>query len=436
MKKKYLEKKKKKEAKRRLAGGFSSADRMNVPPSARVHRKIRLPVYFSDLMDRVPSEDEINALVSSFVRTPSFLMLAMLNTFLSFYEQDDRKAFTDVQRFLFKNLTDEELFERVRRRFPHEEMGSRPMFHRQQMLVLLKKILLLADETGKYNPNVPANMEAKYALGNLALMTNDLLNSNDQARKLNEQEERRKRYEELVVQILPVYELSDPPEVIPALVRNDEYFNIFERMAGQNKLIFSDGDSIAARFFKLTGLHLKDYLLMILSVYLNYKAVSIQDDAVKLLIENPAQFNIGVDEIFRKMRFSAAETKAFFRQTATTIEGLIDACQLVRSKAQLMQHYDFTAFRTYPLGYTREQQDFATLIDHSFLAEKISVGVYYNIKLPLEVAAKTLEEEGKKDKAQIAKKDHDEFLGHWGGVFQIYVNDRLRDVHSGGLKNF
>jgi hypothetical protein len=69
-------------------------------------------------------------------------MLAMLNTFLSFYQhtQDDREAFTFVQGFLFQNLTAEDTFERARQRFPRENMGARPIFHRQQMLVLLKKI--------------------------------------------------------------------------------------------------------------------------------------------------------------------------------------------------------------------------------------------------------------------------------------------------------
>jgi hypothetical protein len=54
------------------------------------------------------------------------------------------------------------------------------MFHRQQMLVLLKKILLLAKAKGEHNPNGPENKKARYALGKLALMTNDFLNPEDQ----------------------------------------------------------------------------------------------------------------------------------------------------------------------------------------------------------------------------------------------------------------
>lgn len=436
MKKKYLDKKRRKEANRRLASGSAAERDAIATPQSHGQRKMRLPIYFSDLTDRGPSEDEIDELVSSFERNPTFLMLAMLNTFLSFYEQDDRQAFTYVQGFLFQNLTDDQLFKRAQRKFPNEEMGSRPMFHRQQMLVLLKKILLLAEADGEQNPNGPENKNARYALGKLALMTNDFLNPEEQAQKLNEQEERRTRYEEFCTQMLPVYELSDPPEVIPALVRNDEYFKIFERMAGQGKLAFSDGESIAARFLKLSSLKLKDYLLMIFSVYLNYKGISTQDGAVKLLIENPAKFNIGVNELFRKMRFTVDETTAFFRQTATNINGLVEACREARAKLPLLQQYDFTALRKHPLVYTRDQEDFITLIDLSFLAEKVSTGVYYSIKLPLEAAAKNLHDAGDRDAATIARKDHDQFLGYWGSAFEIYVNERLGDIPKRKFKQF
>ena len=102
-------------------------------------------------MDRIPTEAELDELISTFARTPTFLMLGRLNSFLSFYQHhhDDRDAFTYVQGLLFQSLTDQETFDRAKRRFPREQMGARPMFHRQQMLVLLKKILLSSREDGR-----------------------------------------------------------------------------------------------------------------------------------------------------------------------------------------------------------------------------------------------------------------------------------------------
>jgi len=365
-------------------------------------------------------------------------MLAMLNTLLSFYEHD-REAFTYVQGFLFKNLTDEELFERAKQRFPHKQMGLRPMFHRQQMLILMKKVLLLTGEEGRYNPN-DMTKEARHALGKVALMTNNLLDPKDQGERLSrregaEDEDRRLR-DEFCTQMIPIFELSNPPDVLPALVRNDEYFRIFERMAARGKFRFSDGDSIAERFLKLTGLKLEDYLLMIFAVYANYEVIARQDGAIKQLIDDPGKFNVGVDLLFSQMRFTPEERRAFFRQTSIDVDGLIEACRTVRSRFPLMQQYDFTALRTYPLIYTRDQEDIATCLDASFLAEKISTGVYYTIKLPLEEAAKRPPEEGDESTSKIAANDHKSFLGYWGSVFEVYVNDRLREARSPGLRRF
>ncbi len=444
MKQKHLQKKKHREAIKRLfspgsqATGIGSVPAKQAEPTASTPQPpMKLPIYYSDLTDHVPAEAEVDELVSSFVKKPTFFMLAMLNTFLSFYEHE-REKFAEVQGFLFANLTDDELFERAKQRFPNEQMGARPLFHRQQMLTLMKKVLLLAGDLGRYDPNDMGTKEGKYALGRAALMTSDLLNPEEQSRRLEQggtgEDDRRRLYEEFCTQMLPLYELSNPPEVIPALVRNDEYFKVFERMAAQKKFVFSDGDSVPDRFFKLTGLKLKDYLLMILAVYLNYQGASTGEDAIKRLIDNPANFNVAVDTIFNKMRFTADERRAFFRQTSTNVEGLTEACRVVRSKAPLMQQYDFTALRTYPLIYMREQEDIVTCLDSSFLAEKISTGVYYNIKQPLEESAKKLRGEGEEEAAEIAQKDHDDFLGYWGGAFEIYVNDRLRAARSPGSK--
>jgi len=263
-------------------------------------------------------------------------------------------------------------------------------------------------------------------------MTTNLLDPEDQGERLSRREgaegEDRRLREEFCTQMLPLYELSNPPDVLPALVRNDEYFRIFERMAARGRFRFSDGGSIAERFLKLTGLRLKDYLLMIFAVYVNYQGIARQEGAIKQLIDDPGKFNVGVDLLFSQMRFSAEERRAFFRQTSIDVDGLVEACRTVRSRFPLMQQYDFTALRTYPLVYTREQEDIATCLDASFLAEKISTGVYYTIKLPLEEATRRPPEDGDESVSKIAANDHLNFLGYWGSAFEIYVNDRLRDA--------
>jgi hypothetical protein len=361
-------------------------------------------------------------------KKPAFYLLSMLNTLLSFYEKD-LKAFADVQGFLFKNLVEDELFGSAQRKFPNEQMGLRPMFHRQQMLVLMKKIMSSASDDGGLDPN--HTREGRYTLGRLALMTNDLLDVEEQGRRLTElggsEEHREEFYEEFCTQMLPTYELTNPPNVLMAFVRGAEYFSIFERKSSEGRFVFSDGDSLAERFLKLTGFGLKDYLLLIFTVYLNYQGQAQQTDALRVLVNELARFNVGVDVIFSKMRLTAEERQAFFSQTTTDFGSLAGACRVTRSKVPLLDHYDFTAFRTYPLVYTREERDIGTCIDSALLAEKISTGVYYTIKKSLEEGAKA---------SEAARKDHDSFLSHWGSVFEIYANDRLRGVRSPGLKRF
>lgn len=408
---------------------------MKQPPQAVVG----LPISFSEITDRVPSEDEIDALVSEFEKEPTVLMLAMLNTFLSFYEHEPSE-FSYIQGFLFSNLLDDDLFERVKERFPHEQRDSRPLFHRQQLLTLIKKTLLLARNDRGYNPNDAKTKEGKYELGRVALMTTNLFDSSEQGARLTMQseaeEEKRRMRDEFCTQMLPIFELSNPPDVLSALVRNREYFRIFQDTLPNGKFCFSSGDGIAERFFKLTGLKLNDYLLLIFALYANYENAARQDGAIKRLIDDPGNFNIGINVLFSQMRFTNEERLAFFKLTAIDVDGLIEACRTSCSRLSLKQEYDFTAFRTYPLVYTRAEKDIATCLDSSFLAEKISTGVYHTIKMPLEEAARGTEPHADESARRAAAKAHVEFLGHWGGAFEIYVNDRLSETHSPGLKGF
>ena len=104
MKQKLLSKKRRRDAVRRLDGQGNGIPKAEIR-SARV-ANMRLPIAFCDLMDRVATDTEVDELASTFSRTPTFLMLAMLNTFLSFYQhnRENRDAFTIVQGFQFRNF--------------------------------------------------------------------------------------------------------------------------------------------------------------------------------------------------------------------------------------------------------------------------------------------------------------------------------------------
>jgi len=81
-KRKQLMNKKRREAMKRLFSSHTPAaspraevQQQAAPSAAQQPHVVGLPIYYSELMDRVPSEDEVDALVSSFAKRPTFFML-------------------------------------------------------------------------------------------------------------------------------------------------------------------------------------------------------------------------------------------------------------------------------------------------------------------------------------------------------------------------
>src|SRR5215216_2904136 len=145
------------------------------------------PVLYSDVADRIPSQDEVNEIVRTFRKRPTFQMLGMLNAFLSFYEHDIPNA-TKVQSFLFANFIGDPLFDEAKKRFADKSLVEHPIFHRQQLLNLMKSVLLNSPTDGLKDPNANENKEDRYKLGEAALMLSDLLYPKEQEDVLKRRE--------------------------------------------------------------------------------------------------------------------------------------------------------------------------------------------------------------------------------------------------------
>jgi hypothetical protein len=65
------------------------------------------------------------------------------------------------------------------------------------MLTLMKKVLLLAGDSGMYDPNDMGTKEGKYALGRMALMTSDLYNPEERPEGLSGAERWRRQAQAL-----------------------------------------------------------------------------------------------------------------------------------------------------------------------------------------------------------------------------------------------
>lgn len=361
---------------------------------------IRSPIYFSELYGDEPSEDDVKKKINQFANVPTVQLLAMINTFLSFYRHDEEEKANYVQGFLIQNFASEE----VRKRLP-KDIKDRLFFHRQQLLFLIKK-LLLKDTDGKQDPN--HEVDARYELGLTCLMINDLLNNKEQTEKLEalKDENEEAILSELFVQLIGSSELSNPADVMHSIVRSEEFFNIFQRRKEEMK--FKNDQTVTERFREVTGLDLQQYLWMTFCLCVVYEFASEKPED---LIENPGKFNIDVNTIFAKTDLSDDSVRAFFKTATTNINGLIET--LRKASGPMLPELEFTAFRTYPLFYLNEAQTVATTLDFQFITDKLSAGVFHSILNSIKV-------EG--------NKDWHSFTGFWGMVFQDYVNDRLREV--------
>lgn len=380
------------------------------------------PISYHRLYDKKVPESEFNDLISSFAKRPTFFLLSNINSLISFYvdspgEEALKKA-DYVQRFLIHNLTDE-----MTRALIMVEMENLPLlkegpvFHRQQLLMVMKMLLAKAKDDGPVDPN--NDLAGRHQLGKLCLAINDHLLTTEQEEQLKDRggdQERQRIHDELFSQFIYSAELRDIPDVYSSTVRNTEYIRIFER--DRARFPFLGGLSLSERFAELKGLDLERYLWMIFGVHRVYDDLAENPDT---FIDNPGHHNIGKATVFSKMNLSAEEIDAFFKLTTTTFEELTEQIrESAANQSGIKFRNDFTIFRNRPLVYTKAEKDAAACIDFGFLSEKVSLSLYHMILNTLE---------GQPDRTDFLRR-------YWGDVFEIYVNERLRDVFPFKTKRF
>jgi hypothetical protein len=407
--KREFRKKHRRAVKRLRVAEVMSEPKSRIRPMTHIERLMNqpiiamTPVLYSDLADRIPSEDELNEIVRSFRKRPTFQMLSMLNTFLSFYEHDIRNA-TKVQSFLFANFIGDPLFDEAKKRLADESLVEHPVFHRQQLLNLMKRVLLDSPADGPKDPNANENKEDRYKLGEAALIMNNLLYPKEQEEALKRRDgvnEDERIHGELFAQWLPTSELLNVPEVPNAVIRNLEYVQIFDRKF--SRFAFGEERTLSQRFEELTGIDLKSYLILLFDFYLYY---DYQSNSLDELMKKPGMFNVDTATVFAKMKFSEREITGFFELVAADVDQLIYELQHpTETKYPVLPQYDFTVFRKHPFVYVNDEKTVMTCIDPAFLAEKISTGTYHTILQSLEVDEGAENEKDRAERLRFLRRD-------------------------------
>jgi hypothetical protein len=355
-----------------------------------------------ELTDEPPSEDKLTEILASLERAPAFAMLAMLDLLLSLFyrslsEPETQRVHDDVTSYLL----DDRLFELLRQRFPRESPLTRPLFHRQQLLALARRVLLESPEAAGDNPFETSN--ARFRLGTACLMMNDHLVSADQTERLLSNIEHDAGLDELLCQWLPVVELMNPPDEGQALVRTREYVKIIEKQFSD--LQFSTGEKLTEVFDRINHISLETHLFLVYCIHVFYATQEYKD-----IIENLNNLKFKKSTMFARITLSEGEIDRFLELNARKIEGLIKELKTPLTREPLRPQYDFTAFRKYPLVHF--DNDILTCIDVNFLIEKLGPGVYHSILNSFDNDA-----------------DKRLFSASWGKVFERYVNKLLEQVY-------
>lgn len=363
-------------------------------------------ITYSEVFGRKPQESEINAVIASLDKDATFRHLSMINNLLALYPIDfNKKKFTEIQTRLAIDWFDKDTYEKLRRYVEDVYLTDRPIFHRQQILLLMKKVLLGAADDGGLNPDV--SLDARKILGKLCLMISDLTVTAEQEQKTQSdnpysEEETERVFNELLTQMISVIELFNPPEISASTIRTQELIQISN---SEYPELF-EGKTLAAYFESLSGISFERFLQMIMGVY-----AALITKELKELIDKPENFNIRKSNYFQNLNYSEAEVYEFYKLTSIKYEDLILEMENSPLRSSLLPQYDFTVFRKYPLFHL--SNDILTFTDFTFLIEKASFGLYYTI-------LNILQENNIHPKM---------FFQNWGYIFEKYVNKIFRGIY-------
>jgi hypothetical protein len=365
-------------------------------------------ILYSELTDETATESQLDDLLCSLNKAPAFFMLVMVNLLLSiFYQYSKARETEQIHSALLDFLLDDRLFELLRQKLPRESSVTRPVFHRQQLLALARRVLDISSDDGGDNPF--ERVDARHRLGSACLLMNDFLVSPDQNEKLLNELEHDPALEELLTQWLPVSELMNPPDEMHSLVRAYQFIDIInDRFSG---VAFASGERLLEIFSRVNGISIDAHLVLVFLIYAYYNTLDYSKVTSKL---NSLKF--GKNVIVSKITIADDQKRRFFELNARAFGSFTDDIRLTVAGTPLLPQYDFTPFRKYPLAHFGKES--LTCNDANFLIEKLGPGLYHSIA------------------SSLSREDREFFFSIWGQIFEAYVNQLLNEVYPRGSGRF
>jgi hypothetical protein len=359
-------------------------------------------VTWKELFDYAPTEQEVLEVLRGFNRESTIVLLSRMgiHLFLDQFRQILTETI-DLQAFLMSNFLDEDVLGRWRKRLPNEPLHFRRGFHSQQILTVLKWIILYALPIGGGEPD--RDKEARYALGRCLLKTNDLLMSEKMAADIAR--DRRnpaspRRYLRLQLALGAGLQIFNPPSVPNGVVRGRA---IFEDIAKRTPLPVD----LSGLLEQQTGISLDSYVDLTFGALGGYMGRTPRD-----LIENAGL------SVFNPISFFGPSVpteivRQFWTMESSTID---DFAKTLATPSELVSHNDFTAFRMKP--FLQLHTGNVICPNPGFIQEKLEIGLFWTIVNNAQGEAR-----------QRA-------FDAWGKLFETYVNERFRVTTEGSNEQY
>jgi len=348
----------------------------------KLHPEVYSYISYSKLFPKVtPSFEYFKNQLEKFDLVETILVLSKLNLLMSGRKYVANQSF---QQYLYKYFLNDYHRDRILSLLKREG-DIYFLFHRHQLLFLLKNIFLYSRRLPGINFKIPTVVER---FGKCSLLANDflaLLSVKNEDLKKSDKEERR---EILWKELLPSYEINIPSSLMFDIGRIRMFFKkILPKLCEDQTYI-----NIDMKFQRYSGFSLDDFMFIIFAILALYL---IRRDSI---ISNPQAILIDVENFTRHSDISSEKILKLLNLISIPIEQYKD--EILKSK-DVDLNYGFLPFKQYPLVRIYEGEYFC--LDFNFLLDKISNGIFWLINNNLPTS------------------EREKFHTFWGKIFESYL---------------
>ncbi len=366
--------------------------------------EIAIYLMYRDVFDRNADLSEIPSLISDLEVAESVSVICQLSIELRLAKRD-RESLAKVQTAWAAFLLDDDTIARLKERFGSAHLADRPLFHAPQLLNVLK--LIIENSSGNRNPR--NDDTARYKIGTVCLMVNDLFLNTKEKQELASDNDETKALA-LITSMLSMNEVINSAPISHVIYRS---FILFDALLKNDKIQqrirnVCGGFDFEREFFEIVKMPLQRWRFLIFAFCAFLMAYVGSEDARNIE-------NLKIDRtVFRgESSITPDDLEIMFGSIGAS---LLEFKRVLVEPRPTDWRYDFTPFRGKPLIEVVANKFFCCEL--GFLVEKMHSGVFWAINDGLD----------HQRRSQL-------FIA-WGILFEEYVNWFLGGCNFKGALSF